>query len=50
MRLIDADLLKEKIEELMPRWNKEEPYGMGRINSYEFVIDVIDNSPTVKQD
>ena len=46
--LISREALKEKISELIPRWNRETEYGMGRVNSYEFVIKIIDNAPTVE--
>ena len=48
MRIINADELKEKIRELIPRWNDQTEYGKGRIRSYEFVLKAIDNSPTVE--
>ena len=50
MRLIDADELKEKISELIPRWNRKTDYGAGRVNSYEFVIKIIDNAQPVEQE
>lgn len=47
MRLIDADKLSELIKELIQRWNPKNEYGLGRINSYEFVMKVIETNSTV---
>ena len=50
MRPIDADRLKELVSELIPRHSTETEYGQGRVDSYKFVLKVIDNAPTVEVD
>lgn len=48
MRLIDADGLEELIYTLIKSWDKNMPYGGGRIDSYMFVISAIKQAPTIE--
>lgn len=49
MRLIDADALEELIYTLIKSWDKNMPYGGGRIDSYLFVISAIKEAPTINK-
>lgn len=50
MRLIDADALEELIYTLCKSWDKNMPYGGGRIDSYMFVISAIKQAPTFENE
>lgn len=49
MRLIDADRLSGEITDLRLQWSKGTQYGSGRVDSYDFVLSIIANTPTVEQ-
>ena len=46
--LISRSALRKEIMECMTVWNEHSDYGQGRLRSYEWVINLIDNAPTVE--
>ena len=45
--LISREALKKVIMECMTAWDEHSNYGQGRLRSYEWTINLIDNAPTV---
>ena len=45
--LISREALKKAIMECMTTWDEHSNYGQGRLRSYEWTINLIDNAPTV---
>ena len=46
--LISRSALKEEIIKCMTSWDKHSDYALGRLRSYEWAINLIDNAPTVE--
>lgn len=49
MRLIDADALKEKIEQYQIQWNRNCESDIAHWDSCETILSIINNAPTVEQ-
>ena len=46
--LISRSELKKEIKECMTVWDEHSNYSIGRLRSYEWVLGLIDNAPTVE--
>lgn len=44
---ISREALKKAIMECMTSWDEHSDYGKGRLRSYEWVLGLIDNAPTI---